>query len=192
MIENMNSLSKHFVIIDTETGGVDPLTHSILSIGLVSWDGQHREEIFILEPHLSTNSRSMEVNQIDLDQLKQVGCTPLEACDRLEAFVSRLSGVDPIIFAGHNISFDLAFIRRLYQVAQRPLPTAFSHRSVDTHSLLWALATLGDIPPSACSSDGAFTYFNVAPPEHLRHTALGDALATRELLLAILNLLDDR
>ena len=193
MIENMNSLAQHLIIIiDTETGGLDPLTHSILSIGVVSWDGQHREEIFILEPHLSTNPRSMAVNQIDLDQLKQEGCTPREACDRLEAFVNRISGGQPIIFAGHNIAFDLAFIRRLYQVSQRPLPTSFSHRSLDTHTLLWTLATLGDIPRSACSSDGAFRHFNVAPPERLRHTALGDALATRELLLAILTLLDDR
>ena len=67
------------------------------------------------------------------------------------------------------------------------MPPQFSHRSIDTHTLLWTLASLGMVPPSACSSDGAFGHYKVSPPKELRHTALGDALATRDLLEAILD-----
>ena len=73
-------------------------------------------------------------------------------------------------------------MKRLYRVAERPWPTRLSHRVIDTHSLLWFSAQNGLIPVEACSSDGAFSYFTCEPPSHLRHSALGDAIATKHLL----------
>ena len=44
---------------------------------------------------------------------------------------------------------------------------------------------------SACTSDGAFAYFDIEIPEEQRHTALADAIATHELLQKILRLFAD-
>ena len=175
----------HILVIDTETGGLDPQEHSILSVGVSSWCGQHTQEWFILEETLSTNPRSMEVNGIDLNWLQTHGLSPRDTCKRIDLFLELLPQ-RPLIFAGHNISFDLAFMKRLYRLAHRPFPSAFSHRSIDTHSLLWLLAQQGHIPMSACTSDGAFAYFEIMIPEEQRHTALADAIATRKLLKKIL------
>ena len=183
-----SQLLQRLVVLDTETGGLDAAQHSILTLGLVSWDGAHQIELLIAEPTFHTNPRSMEVNKIDLDQVRREGLSPSEACDALEAFLSKISGPRPLLVAGHNISFDLSFIRRLYRIAERPLPEAFSHRSVDTHTLLWALVSMGRLPDEARSSDGAFRYFDVAPSPELRHTALGDAIATRALLEKLLEM----
>ena len=181
-------LCNQVVVIDTETGGLNPYEHSILSIGLTSWDQSHKREIFVLEDTLCTHPRSMEINRIDIEWIKTHGVSPEVACDQIEAFISQLKVPRPLLFAGHNLSFDLAFLRRLYRHANRSLPSDFSHRSIDTHSLLWSLVAVGTCPPEVCTSDGAFNYFNVSPPEHLRHTAMGDALATRDLLEKILHL----
>ena len=187
----MNQINQEFrsriLVLDTETGGLNPDQHSLLSIGLVSWDQRHQRELFVAEPQLRFDPRSMEVNGIDLDWIRREGLHPLRACEALEAFIDEIEAPRPFLIAGHNISFDLAFIRRLYRVAQRPLPSAFSHRSIDTHTLLWALAAVGRLPKEACSSDGAFRHFDVAPPQELRHTALGDAVATRALLERLLD-----
>ena len=174
------------LIIDTETGGIDPNQHSILSLGFVTWDQQQQQEFFVLEKHLSTNPQSMEINKIDLAWLKEHGKSPVEVCTQIDRFLSTVNATRPLTLVGHNISFDIAFLKRLYHLANRSLPSDFSHRSVDTHSLLWILAQQGKIPRQACSSDGAFQYFDVSPPPALRHTALGDAIATRHLLVKII------
>jgi DNA polymerase III epsilon subunit-like protein len=73
-------------------------------------------------------------------------------------------------------------------MAGRRLPEDFSHRTVDTHSLMWALVVRGRLPPTVRGSDAAFAHFGIAPDPDARHTALGDALATRELLLRLIDL----
>lgn len=182
----MKRLHDKLIIIDTETGGLDPLTHSILSIGLVAYDGSRQTEIFVREPSIISDPRSMAVNGIDLEWVEQNGLSPEAAVTAVEDFLNSFNKRRPLMMAGHNIQFDLAFMRRLYTMAGRKPPREFTHRSLDTHTLLWALADRGKLPAKVCSSDGAFNYFNIQPPAELRHTALGDAVATRKLVQHLL------
>jgi len=183
------------IIVDTETGGLDPQRHSLLSVAFVSIDGARRVELFVREPSLVTNPESMKVNGIDLEMIEREGLSPQEACERLDRFLEgelERAGGKGALLIGHNVAFDLAFLKRLYRLAGRegdhPL---ISHRSLDTHTLLWALAALGQIPAAACGSDGAFKHYGVSPPEELRHTALGDAVATQELLVKLMTELSE-
>lgn len=182
-------LLDRIVVVDTETGGLDPLQFSILSVGLVSWDGAHRMELFVAEPEIRCDPRSLAVNGLDPAWIRANGLPPAEACKAIDGFLDRMGVERPIIAAGHNIAFDIAFLRRLYALGGASIPSDFSHRTVDTHTLLWALAARGVLPPDVRSSDAAFAHFGVAPPEGTRHTALGDALATRELLRHLLELM---
>lgn len=171
------------VVLDIEAGGLDPLQHSILSMGLVSGDGARTREFFVREPQIVTSPGGMAVNRIDLAQVERDGLDPTAACEALEAF---LAPIERPTLAGHNIAFDLAYIRRLYHVAGRTMPERLIHRTVDTHSLVWALRSLGKLPADVIGSDAAFAHFDIAPPPDLRHTALGDAIATRHLLERLL------
>ena len=179
------------ITLDTETGGLDPFHHSILSIGLVSGDGEHMDEFYVLESELVTDPRAMAVNRIDLDHVRDQGLSPEDACLRLEAFAQKVCP-DGGVIAGHNVAFDIAFLRRLYRLADRPIPGLFCHRTLDTHTLLWSLGMAGFIPTNVRGSDAAFKYFDIEPPEALRHTALGDAVATRKLLAALMALMDSK
>ena len=182
------NIPPNVIVLDTETGGLDPLVHSILSAGLVSADGVHKMEIFIKEPEITSNPRSMAVNGLDLDEIRAKGLEPAAACKALDDFVEKVSGGDRVMTVGHNIAFDIAFLRRLYRLADRELPQYFSHRTVDTHTLMWALVAQGKLPSNIRGSDSAFSYFDVAPPPETRHTALADAEATRLLLGKLLAL----
>ncbi len=180
----------HFIVLDTETGGLDPLTQSLLSVGLVDWTGERALEFLVKEPEIVTVPESMKVNHIDLEKLKAEGLTPVQACERLEQYVedcSRAAG-EQVMLVGHNVAFDIAFLRRIHKIANYPFSQVFSHRTVDTHTLLWALVQRGKLPPEVMSSDAAFAHFGLMPPEALRHTALGDAWATRDLLLKLLEM----
>ena len=190
-LEDTDALAR-VVVFDTETGGLDPLTHIILSIGLVSFDGDRRKEIFVREPEIVTHPRSMLVNGIDLDWIRHNGLSPRGAVAEVEAFLDAVAPNRPelpAMLVGHNVAFDMAYMRRMYSMAAMPFPREFSHRSVDTHTLLWSLAVAGTLPNDATSSDGAFKYFQIEPPPEARHTALGDALATRDLLEQLLPLI---
>ncbi len=178
----------HIVILDTETGGLDPLEHSLMSVGLVTGDGERRLELHVAEPDIRTTPRALEVNRLDPAWIRAHGLPPAAAVEAIEGFLNALPVPRPVLVAGHNVAFDVAFLRRLYRQAGRPLPEDFGHRTIDTHTLLWALTTRGRLPSDVRGSDRAFAHFGIAPPDEARHTALGDALATRELLLRLLEL----
>lgn len=185
----MKPLHDKLIIIDTETGGLDPLTHSILSIGMVAYDGSRQTEIFVREPCIISHPRSMQVNGIDLEWIERNGLSPAAAVDAVENYLNSFNKQRPLMLCGHNIQFDLAFMRRLYVMADRRPPREFTHRSIDTQTLLWALADAGKLPRKTCTSNGAFDYFNIQPPVELRHTALGDAVATRKLVQHLLEMI---
>ena len=88
---------ERLVFIDTETGGLNPFTDSILSIGLVSWNGQQTEELFIREPTLHCHPRSMEINKIDLSWIQDYGKSPKKACECFEAYFSHLQLSDTAV-----------------------------------------------------------------------------------------------
>jgi DNA polymerase-3 subunit epsilon len=182
-------LCQQILVLDTETGGLDVFQNSLLSMAFVSFDGKKQIEIFVKEDHINTVPQAMAVNKIDLNDIQKNGLKPLDACLALEAFLDDLiayTGQPYFTLVGHNIAFDLAYLKRLYRLAQRPYPRALSHRSIDTHTLLWALAILKQKDPSVTTSDGAFNHYQIQPPAELRHTALGDAVATRDLLFHLL------
>lgn len=174
-----------YVVIDTETGGLNPDVHSLISVGLVDNTGQKMDEFLVREPTLSSDPRSMAIHGISEAQIIAEGLAPELAVERFEAFFDGIEGT--ILLTGHNISFDLAFIKRLYRLANRSMMKRISHRSIDTHSLLWLGIQMGVLPPDTSSSDGAFRYFKIEPPAEKRHTALGDAIATQKLVEALLD-----
>jgi DNA polymerase-3 subunit epsilon len=175
------------VVCDTETGGIDPHRDSILSVALVTGDGDRQMEIFVREPDLRITPESRKIHGITERFIKANGQSPGAVCDALDAFVAPIGR--KAIMAGHNIAFDVAFLRRLYRIANRVPPRWVARRTIDTQTLLWALTSKRRIPPDTTKSSPAFEHFGVAPPDEHRHSALGDALATRDLLEHIMEIL---
>ena len=177
------------LIIDTETSGTNPHIHSLISLAVVPLiDGiQDGKEWFVYEHGIQTDPQAMSIHGIKLDWLAKHGIEVNQVCLQFEDYLSSYSD-QLIMLAGHNVSFDIAFLKKLYCSANRTWPKQLSHRSIDTHSLLWFLAQHGKIPHTACSSDGAFAFFNCEPPSELRHSALGDAMATKKLLCSLLDI----
>jgi DNA polymerase-3 subunit epsilon len=184
------------LVIDTETGGLDPERHSILSLAAVVWeDGNPKGEIEILiaEPDLSVTAQALEVNRIDLVGHCRRAVAPSGAVMRLEAFLNvhfqqELAAGGQIVLVGHNINFDLGFLRRLYRLAGAEFPSLFSHRVLDTASILRFLSLVGRLPATAVASSGAFAHLGVSVPEEMRHTALGDARGTADMLTRLVEL----
>jgi DNA polymerase-3 subunit epsilon len=173
------------LFLDTETGGLDSAAHSLLSLGLVvgAADGIHEQaEILVKhEPYVVTGG-GMKVNRIDLARHHEVALPPVQALEALDAFLSRhFEEGASITLVGHNIAFDRAFLGTFLMAHGRSLEPRFHHRCIDTHSVAAALRDAGRLPLDKLSSDALFAHFDVKPAEPLRHTALGDAVATFHL-----------
>lgn len=184
------------LVIDTETGGTDPYAHSLLSLGAVVWDdGSKGAEIELLvgEPTFSVTAEAMKINRIDLVCHGAAALPPALATSELERFIAAQFAAAPgkrekVTLAGHNVGFDIGFLKRLYRMAGSDFDETYSHRSLDTAAIVRFLSLAGVLPLASAGSDAAFEYFGIEVPEGKRHTALGDALATATLLTRLVEL----
>lgn len=181
------------LVIDTETGGLNPEVHSILSVGAVVWeDGQLGKEleVFIVEPQLIVDPEALAKNRIDIVKHCEKALAPVDAMnclwDFLEQNYPELKSGKQVTLVGHNVSFDVSFLKRLCRLADVRFRDLFSHRTIDTASVLRFLMLANKIALTSAGSDEAFKFFGIPIDPNHRHTALGDARATAHLLTCLI------
>lgn len=173
------------LVIDTETGGLSAEKNSILSFAAVVFENlvaTNEIEVYVKEDDIQVTPKAMEVNKIDLKWLRANGKSPVEALSLLEKFVVDNFGTEKVSPAGHNVGFDVRFMQRLFRLAGKNYDDMFSHRTLDTAAVLRFLSMTGKIDMKTASADEAFKYFKIEISPDKRHTALGDAKATAEML----------
>jgi DNA polymerase III epsilon subunit-like protein len=187
MPETMNNSA---VVIDLETSGTNPFRHSVLSVGMVPLSASvHAKMVYVRPPTIVWNEFALNNFKKFSDEWEANAISPSEACSEIEEYLSGSFSVNPVTPIGHNIGFDVAFLRQLAFMGGREQLAGLSHRSIDTHTLLYLLHLQGRIPSSARGSDGAFNHFGIEVPDEFRHTALADAFATRDLFARVLEML---
>lgn len=171
------------LFIDTETGGLDPEKHSLLSIGLVVWDSESGE-CFSDEYRLKYNQYKITKTARKINKLVD---SDFDNSILPEQMIAKLEEVKNVYFAdysaiplaGHNTHFDVQFIKKMFKNNHRSFDKLFLHRIVDTYSILKFLQDCNIIEENINSSAQAFKYFKITVDG--RHTALGDAVATMHL-----------
>lgn len=186
-----------YIVLDTESGGLDPQVHSLLSVGAVVWeDGRilDETEILVLEDPIIVTAKALEVNRINLVEHAKVALPPWKALSnlRLDFHAKHFCDTQAVIVA-HNAEHDVGFMRRLFRLGDperrhEPYDAHFSHRKLDTAGILRYLHLVGRVPESAISSDGWIEHFGIKVPREERHTALGDARATAQLLTKLVDM----
>lgn len=185
-------LRNDLFVLDVETTGDNPFVHDILSLALVPVvDPDDAYSVHVRHNNVEWTDFSRENFAAFEREWKQSAVDPAAAYQGIEHYLLRKCPVTPVTLVGHNVGFDLAFLRKLATQAGAPGLGRISHRTIDTHTLLYVCWLQGSIPESALSSDGAFSAFGLDIEPERRHTALGDARATRLLVLQLLNRLVD-
>lgn len=183
-------MKDRLLFIDTETGGLDPNKHSLLSVALVVWENKQiidSCEIFINDGILSVTKEALAVNNIDIETHKQTAISPSLAIEKILEYTSKhFPSQNKVTIAGHNVHFDVAFLKRMFEQNGHDIEKYYSHRIIDTSSVLHYLYIKGTLKEKVISSDAAFTHFYIKVDG--RHTALGDAIATAELFSKLLEL----
>jgi len=188
-------MSNKVCIIDTETGGLDPSKHSILSLGAVILEDRRivdEFEILIKEPNITIALEAIHVNKMNILKICSEGTNAYDAVQSFRYFTLKYFPKDKVVLGGHNVNFDVGFLKRLWSLGVISEPfydEIFSHRIIDTCSILRFLTLSGRISLKNASLTDACKYFGITVYEEERHTAIGDARLTAQLLIKMMELL---
>jgi len=191
---------RKLVVIDTETGGLESSEHSILSLAAVVWvDGSidGKFQVIIREPQMSTTLEALRINGFTQEILDTEGVSPVTAVNALQNFLLTHDLRSRVTLVGHNVAFDLGFLKRLYRIAgitQKEYASRFSHRALCTQGIALALEAAGRCDFRSTGLNGLCEYFGIDIREGGklgRHDALEDATATARLLTKELDLIRD-
>jgi DNA polymerase III subunit epsilon len=169
-----------FTVFDTETTGLDPAGGDrIISIGAVRVVNGRvlRQETFerLVQPRRSVPAASTAIHGITADMLEG---EPTIA-EVLPAF-ARFA--EETVLVGHNVGFDLRFVK----MAETDAGVSLSQPALDT--LLLHAALHPDHDEHTLEAIAERLGVSVVG----RHTALGDALVTAEVFVALLSMLRSR
>lgn len=171
-----------FVVLDSETTGLDPRRDKLISIGAVSvCAGQILlADSFEALLRIAYNSSAVTVHGITRDQ----AADGYEEPEAIRLFLEYLK--DGVI-VGHHIGHDIATFNVAYE---RHFGFKLRNRSLDTMDLTLHLERAGAFAGQAeirsFSLDSLCEVFRITP--HDRHTAGGDALITAQIFLKLLRL----
>ncbi len=180
----------NLLVVDVETTGPNILLHEVLSVAFVPIVANCEPLVLYVRTPDHMWSAYAKTNFARFDrEWTEHAVPPAIAATRIEEYVAKVTGNQQTTLVGHNVGFDLAFLRKLAARAGREDLLGISHRCVDTHTLLFLAWLDGRLPEAALTSDGAFEHFGIRVPAERRHTALADALATREMFLELLQVL---
>lgn len=173
------------VVLDLETSGVNPNKHSVLEIGICPISDKIPSfHAYVKTPNIIWSDYARKNFSNFAEKWEKQAIPPAAAIEALDNYLKE-NFKHKATLIGHNIGFDISFLKKLAYEAELDEIPRISHRAIDTHTLLYALHLQNKIPSNALTSDGAFSYFEIEVPTKDRHTALGDAIATKELFKKI-------
>lgn len=170
-----------FTVFDTETTGLDPSRDAVVQISGVRIVGGRllRDEVFdrLVNPGRTIPQSSTEIHGISDAMVAEAAAFDTVA----DEFLHFAEGS---VLVAHHAAFDMAFLHRNAQASGKPLTvpvlcTALLSSRLFSHS--------GDH-----TLDGLAARCGVEIEAALRHTALGDAVATAEIFLKLIPLLETR
>jgi len=169
-----------FVVLDTETTGLDPRRDRLITIGAVAVKANEivLADSFEVMLKVAYNSSSVTVHGITREEAHE----GMDEADALESFLEYLR--DGVI-VGHHIGHDVATLNAGYE---RHFGFNIQNRFLDTMDLTLCLqrdgAFAGGDGVQGFSLDALCEFFDVTP--HDRHTAGGDAFITALIFLRLL------
>jgi DNA polymerase-3 subunit epsilon len=171
-----------FVVLDSETTGLDPRKDKLITIGAVAViDGDIvLEDSFEALLKVAYNTSSVTVHGVTREG-------SLQGYDEPEALQLFLDYLRDGVIVGHHIGHDVETFNAAYE---RHFGFHLRNRSLDTMDLTLHLERDGAFPNQErirnFTLDGLCDLFSVIP--HDRHTAPGDAFLTAQVFQRLLRL----
>jgi len=191
-----------YLVIDTETTGLNPTKHGLIELAAVAMDenfeivGQFCMDVCPPES-CPIDPSALKVNGFTPDRISN-GATYLECAELFLDFTRKNFNKKPMLI-GQFLPFDYAVLDNLFTSTGLEFEAAkvlLTNQFIDTKSLALALnlraTMLGKNKPfpSTSLSHGGGLKDTFGVEGFQAHSAMGDVLATREVFISMMQLLD--
>jgi DNA polymerase III alpha subunit (gram-positive type) len=174
--DNCNLLTVSFIILDSELNEVD-----ILNISLKQTNG------YYIYPE------SLEVNKIDIVKHHQNSIDLIDARKKLTEFLQKYKGQYSLIPIGHNIQFDVKFVKKSGLLSEEEYSKYISYNCIDTVTISQFLKLTGKLhQKQSLSLVNLCKSCNLKRNESLEHSAEYDVKMTIKLLKHFKKLIDKK
>jgi len=181
------------LVIDTETGGLRPYEHSLLTVGMVFVDVTPNKVSFLDEKHIlikhdeyNVGKTALRINGINLIEHDKTAIYPDKAIGEINAFVKKhWLHETPIL--GHNVHFDVSFLNAMCEQWRQKYP--FCRTRDDTRYIWEGLKREGLVNPFKNSKLGTLAeHFGVDYSG--AHDALADCKITAKCFHEMMKIKD--
>lgn len=168
---------KRYIYLDTETGGLFPAVHALLSIGAVAPNGDsfHRFITVESQPGKSVDPEAVKVNGYTPEEWARRGALPLAVV--IEDLREWLAGYPGLPIVAHHEGFDRGFLMEAERVTGVVMPHRDGWRC--SQRLMLELMDLGLVPEGSARLDRLAELAGVGIDRGAKHDALVDAMVTR-------------
>jgi DNA polymerase-3 subunit epsilon len=193
-------IKSKLVVFDLETGGLVPAKNPIMEIGVVTLDQKTLQEELqyetLIKPYYGLNNqelaydpRAIEVHGIEPSRTIREGKDAAVVVESLIKLFKQLKvprdtrGIHKPILCGHNVVFDVAFLRYLFSLVREDLSNYVLSNNgeiivwdtMQMATILWSNDESAKFNLGACCERAGLGNF-------LAHSALADTKTTAELL----------
>lgn len=190
----MELRNRNFILIDTETTGVDEKKHQILELGiLVIKDLKviDKFEVKIKHREYTISAKAMEANKINIIEHEKEALFEKEAAEKILEFLNKHKSENDegYIVIGQNVQFDIKFLEEMFLRAYKikEYRQAISYRSLDIMQLAMIKNLEGKISLEKQDLDSILKELNIEIPEN-RHRALTDCHLEFEAMIKLLEI----
>lgn len=186
-------MKNKIIILDVETGGLKYKEHPITQIGLVVLEPKNfsiieQYETFI-KPYnnLEITAKALEVSRVTIEEIEN-GIYHVKALAKLiEIFRKHSAPKQKVVLMGHNFNFDIKFLEELFNIKSKDL-----YDFIDP--VYWCTLRMMKLYERKEKAGLAYDLTACCGRFDIKlkaaHGALPDVMATRDLLKALMKVLD--
>lgn len=192
-------INNTLLVLDTETGGVDPNIHSLMEIACIvlkDFKVVYKYSSFVKSNcgKYVCNDFARKLHNISDEMIETQGKYPREIVQDLKNIKDMYFDGEPMTIVAHNTNFDISFLKQMFKNAGESLSSTitkseldfnkiFSRNSIDTATMALILRLQNKLPFDRCSLDNILKIYNINSSNLERHSAMFDCSQTTKAFL---------
>lgn len=192
-VREMELRERGWIVIDTETTGLDSEKNQILEVAILvvkKLEVVDCLSVKIKHKEYTVSTKALEVNKINLIDHEKTAYTEKEAVERILCFLRQYKEEQGMIAVGQNVQFDIKFMESMFlrHYKIKDWREVVSYRTFDLMGLALVRNIEDKVKLEKLDLDSITKAVDMEIIDSERHTAMGDAEITYEAIIKLLEM----